>query len=122
MDRQTMFDRVYRHFVIDRASPSVVFTCGTVQCRYRGPNGERCALGLLIPDDAYEPTMEGTLALGLLDNKLCARLGIDIDDVDFVDELQGAHDHSVDAGAGFHDDLESKLRHIAARYDLTVPS
>lgn len=27
-------------------------------CAYRGPNGARCAIGALIPDDKYDPAMD----------------------------------------------------------------
>src|SRR5437899_3188379 len=30
-------------------------------CLYRGPEGTKCAAGWLIPDDLYQPEMEGTL-------------------------------------------------------------
>ena len=29
-----------------------------VACDYRSPNGRRCAAGLLIPDEKYDPVME----------------------------------------------------------------
>lgn len=32
------------------------------QCMYRGPEGRRCAVGWLIPDDIYKTAMEGSLA------------------------------------------------------------
>ncbi len=28
------------------------------ECKYRGPNGEKCAVGLFIPDDKYRPSMD----------------------------------------------------------------
>ncbi len=29
------------------------------RCKYRAPDGSKCAVGILIPDDAYDPVMEG---------------------------------------------------------------
>jgi hypothetical protein len=31
-------------------------------CMYRGKNGTKCAAGMLLPDEAYKPTMEGVAA------------------------------------------------------------
>lgn len=30
-------------------------------CMYRGPNGMKCAAGVLIPDNEYNPSMETNL-------------------------------------------------------------
>lgn len=35
---------------------------------YRGPNGLKCAVGHLLPDDLYLASMEGDSALTLLDD------------------------------------------------------
>lgn len=39
---------------------------GMIVCRYRGGNGMRCAIGALIPDDLYQPSMERMLIPGLI--------------------------------------------------------
>lgn len=36
--------------------PSVEADSG--HCKYRGPNGKKCAVGLLIPDELYDPRMD----------------------------------------------------------------
>lgn len=35
-------------------------------CSYRAPNGDRCALGILIPDEYYSVGMEGVTVNGIL--------------------------------------------------------
>jgi hypothetical protein len=61
-DRET-FDRVKAHLLKqDRKS----FGDNPDVCAYRGSGGLRCAVGCLIPDDRYDPRMEG-VGLGVLD-------------------------------------------------------
>lgn len=36
------------------------------KCMYRAPNGDRCAVGCIIPDEQYKPDMEGVGATALL--------------------------------------------------------
>jgi len=43
---------------------------GTTMCAYRGRGGERCAIGMLIPDDLYSPDMEGQNVYSLLEMDL----------------------------------------------------
>lgn len=45
--------------VISQGCASVSLESGTGGCRYRGPNGTKCAAGFLIPDDKYKPEFEG---------------------------------------------------------------
>lgn len=39
-----------------------------VKCYYRGPNGTKCAVGCLIPDELYEPRMDGRFSAWLESN------------------------------------------------------
>jgi hypothetical protein len=36
------------------------------RCAYRAPNGDMCAIGCLIPDELYDPQMEGLNVLRML--------------------------------------------------------
>lgn len=54
---QEIFDKVYKHFIIDK-NPRSISTTGAT-CYYRGPNGEKCAVGILIDDKDYNEYMEG---------------------------------------------------------------
>lgn len=61
------------------------------KCKYRGPNGTKCAAGCLIPDDKYQLRMEGqTVWSGELE-PLMEELGHDIG---LVSKLQGIHDYN----------------------------
>lgn len=47
------------HLAKQRAKSSVTLINGQEVCRYRGEDGMMCAVGCLIPDDKYDPEMEG---------------------------------------------------------------
>jgi hypothetical protein len=58
MTRQEMFDAAYRGLASQNWQQSRdegEFT----MCLYRGPEGRKCAAGWLIPDNLYDPKMEG---------------------------------------------------------------
>lgn len=84
-------------------------------CMYRGIDGCKCAAGLLIPDEVYDPKMETvsapqiiSLYEGLSHLKEHSRL---------IDAMQYAHDtHLVDHGMA---EWEGEMYDIARRYGLT---
>ena len=53
MDAQEIFDIVARHLLKQNARSSRMNTC-----RYRGNNGMKCAIGVLIADDKYDWHLE----------------------------------------------------------------
>ena len=79
-------------------------------CRYRGQNGLKCALGWCVPDDMYNPKIEGWGARDLL-LSICEQT-----DVLFFDKLQICHDYAKDPS-----DMERRLRDLAKDYNLTIP-
>ncbi len=71
-------------------------------CRYRAPDGAKCAIGLLIPDEAYDPVFEGGSLLSPQDCGVRLRaklleLGVyqDDNDLGFLRGLQRMHDSGV---------------------------
>ena len=65
MTPQEIFDTVARHLFTQgtRAGKPVINLDGEVhdfECLYRAPDGKTCAVGCLIPDAAYRPSMEGS--------------------------------------------------------------
>lgn len=77
--------------IISQGGPSIE---PNGRCRYRGPNGSRCAAGWLLPDEKYDLSIEGKRVAGLL----WARENLDEDEIDLAECLQTAHDdaaHSV---------------------------
>ncbi len=56
LTRQEIFDRVASHLLIQKEHS--VDVSGDM-CLYRGMNGIKCAVGVLIPDEVYSPSFEG---------------------------------------------------------------
>jgi len=92
MDKQEVFDKVATHLLTQ-----MVRSADEDGCLYRGPNGLKCAIGCLIPDDKYDSGMEGLAAVSILVDKA---LPISIPDEEafnswseYLRVFQQIHDH-----------------------------
>ncbi len=116
MNKQQAFETVVNHLI----SQGVQSTeDGTTRnpCMYRGFNGTKCAIGALIPDDEYDPTMEyrsvSDLAVeGDLPNSIKV-----LDDVYFLITLQSLHD-MYDSYSWNDPDWQSDVKMVAFDYKL----
>lgn len=123
---QQIFDKVWQHFVVERG-PWSVNRYGT--CQYRGPRGQKCAVGVLIPDDMYQPSME-RIEVG--DLVFYHQFQAVVDYLDTTNErrakllqdLQKAHDEGPYeyTDASFTQAMQDRLMLIAHSYGLTVPA
>ena len=110
---QTAFDTVVAHLRLQKkrsVKPE------TNVCVYRGPDGTKCAVGALIPDDQFEPAKEANHVSDLYETTPALQ-GIDLD---LLCELQRVHDNPGNwdkSGFTAWDLLEL----TAARYDLIFP-
>ena len=115
MTRQEIFDKVVAHFAVQREAAAEYGVC-----MYRTPDGRKCAIGALIPDDAYSQRLEdksvGTLsrefpgimrASGLSDGDLC-----------FLFALQDAHDGRASSNKSFLNYFSHSMRLLADEYKL----
>jgi len=91
-------------------------------CRYRGPDGMRCAIGWCIPDEAYDTSIEGRSAGH---DSILRILGVETenhDDNEYVwmvgalSRLQSCHDNADEFNG-----MEKELRFFAEEYKLQVP-
>lgn len=103
---------------------------GAQSCAYRGRAGAKCAIGCMIPDDVYEPQMEGRNIASLLgkiggpDRPIEALVvlfeGIN---VQFILDLQVLHDTDQNWDEnGFRrksPEVIEHLRWIAMQYGVT---
>lgn len=90
MTAQDIFDKIVLA-LINQKEKSVDALTGS--CRYRGPNNTKCAVGYLIPDDLYDPNMEGVS----VDNILIQYPTINemyVHHTFLLCKLQSAHDSS----------------------------
>ena len=58
IDKQAAFDAAVHGLNTQRAFSSS--ETNPESCRYRGPNGVKCAVGFLIPDDRYDDGIENS--------------------------------------------------------------
>lgn len=115
LTRQIIYDRVKAHLLAQNKRS--YDDTGRFQgngCRYRGPNGTKCAIGGLIPDHLYNPSFEGKSVYGLI--SLFGTINVFGDNLDtdarFLHDIQGIHD-SYDP-----DEWPDQLNEFAERYEL----
>lgn len=112
MTKQQAFNKVWQHFVVEKNPPSIN---KKGDCLYRGPNGEKCAAGLFIPDDKYRRSMECRPAECVAD-----AMGVDTETAKFIRHLQACHD-DASVHLRFTAEMERRLKSVAARFNLTIP-
>jgi hypothetical protein len=105
MTKQEQFNKVVAH--ARKQGEVAVNSYG--ECQYRAEDGAKCFVGCLIPDDIYEPDMEGLSARDVI-----IRHDLDLD-VSLCNLLQIVHDQFKVSK------WEEMFSTIATKYDLTVP-
>lgn len=123
MDRQRLFNDAYlglknQGFVQSGGQGEYGF-----ECRYRGDNGCKCAIGHCIPDDKYNIAIEGVSAdldpvFAVLE-EIYGKSNDDYDDNDniFLLRLQWCHDTISDP-----ERMKENLIEFANNHNLTIPS
>lgn len=115
MTLQEIFDTAVRGVLL-QGGPSIG-PAGRV-CLLRGDYGRKCALGHLIPDEAYFRGMEGQprwyalLALGEQDT--CGPVAL------FLDKLRDAHDNAARFDHDFVPGFRRRARELARNHDLST--
>lgn len=88
-------------------------------CRYRTPNGLKCFVGALIPDDHYHPEMEGNNVADLLrsfsPDYLLLENESPLIQEDFYSHLQEIHDYHEPA------EWRKELINLAIEHHLAIP-
>ena len=87
-------------------------------CAYRGANGLKCAVGHCIPDDVYEPDMEGkgpTQLAEMFHRVIEAMPCLADEDISFFLTIAQNY-HDIQNG-----DMEQRFRKLAADHGLTIP-
>ena len=108
---EKIYTTVRHHLLTQGRRSERIFKDGTSACLYRHPNGDRCAIGCLIPDDAYSADIEGA---AIDCTKVQDRLPFSVDGraVAFLDRLQLIHDYEEP------DHWENELERLARRYGI----
>lgn len=133
LSKQQIFDTVLER--LRAQGGPVINENGNVACRYRY-NGRGCSVGVLIPDNDYDPAYDDVSDTGVdslvISNtkfeKALQRQGIrtrDQETLDFLLELQRAHDGadgfsvSPVSAQELCERLESRFEAVAAKHGLT---
>jgi len=111
MTPQEIFDTVVAHLFAQKHR-----AFSNTRCVYRAGNGDKCAVGVLIPDDVYSPKMEGGNVEGLIDGRFKIPDFI-YDNHELLGSLQGAHDNAGNWDSPLK--LAMKLSGVAAHYGLS---
>lgn len=115
MDRQSVFNTVAKHLLTQNARAADE----DGKCFYRAPNGMKCAMGALIPDELYKPTMENKEASYVCNNypEIAQHLGVEtMEDRAFLNNLQRLHDYKDPSL------WRIALANFAARHSLEMPA
>jgi hypothetical protein len=84
-------------------------------CFYRGPNGTKCAAGILIPDEIYDPGMELHSYSRLVEDFPPIEKLIGIENEELVTDLQDLHDNSLP------ETWPVKLQVLAIEWGVSMP-
>lgn len=131
MTLQELYDIVWKHFVIEKGLASI--NPHTRLCCYRSPDGAKCAIGVVIPDEIYDPQMENRSIRMLIEGlgsfaaiPSIAKLfeGIPIDT---LGDLQYCHDKAAEysihhSDFDFHAEIKERLESFSRTYNLQIPS
>ena len=116
---QEVFDFVANHLFTQGVQAMGVqkdMIGSTPICLYRGPEGTKCAVGAMIPDEEYEPEMEG-FSVRDLPNLQTVIVNDDImANMELLESLQCVHD--VPANWDCNDLMRSALESVAVGFKL----
>lgn len=121
LSRQDAFNRIWAYYIVEK-SPLGFENRKIIDgrdCVYRGSEGQRCPVGLLLSDEVYRPEYEGSSLAG---NGELSRL-FSAELLPLMNQMQSIHDATINAptpaAARVH--FESGLRRVAAFMDLRIP-
>ncbi len=126
LSAQQIFDRVLAA-IRAQGVPSIIIDEQGLRCRYRGPNGLKCAVGHLIPDNVDCSAFEGEPVLTIRRfpeaREALLEAGVSLSQHgSILDDLQDAHDRAAErhhsAKEPFRDGFERRMGDIAARSGL----
>jgi hypothetical protein len=96
MNHQQIFDIVATHLLKQKARSQ---NHSRTACLYRGQEGRKCAVGVLIADEHFEPDFNqcGVYNSKVVNSLQKSGISTDIDTMDLLGDLQWIHDsHPVD--------------------------
>jgi hypothetical protein len=123
MQQQEVFDIVVKHLFTQRRQ-SMTNSYPQAYCAYRGVEGTKCAVGILIPDDVYTEDMEEKCVDELRHQHGDVLPQFIMDYHSLLQSLQNVHDHymvTLDEAEVFSPHrLWKQLVHVAAANELDI--
>jgi len=131
--QQNIFNHVWNYFLVDKNDFGWNAAGGL--CEYRTPDGAKCAIGCMIPDEYYDKGMEGNSASELFGDSYydLDLTGIveeqfgSIRDVPntFFNRLQHVHDHAAEEYGKTNEEARDTFRQymttVANEIGLDIP-
>jgi hypothetical protein len=114
MTNQDIFDTVAIHLIKQGKKSADA----NGDCLYRSPEGLKCAVGCLIPDEVYDPEMEERVIsrlLGCYDS-----LNFLWPYYDLLNDLQRTHDMLLTENQTWKDAVILRLYELAEKYNLST--
>lgn len=118
---QSVFDKAWQAFVVEKRPASARTSEGGVKCFYRSDVGA-CAIGLSIPDTLYSTAMEEINIYRMVEHFPEIEDWFSECDTYVLTRLQTSHDNASCFGDQFTSRVEADLREIALEFDLEIPS
>ena len=122
-ERQGMVDFVVMG-IVSQGGPSMG---EGVDCAYRGADGRKCAAGLFIADEFYSSGLEGCGTNDPRVEKVLLQSGVPKIAMDFLSELQNAHDSSAnhaenrESDDAFWEEFSAQIEYICESHKLQYP-
>lgn len=121
MTQQEMFDTIIPA-LLKQGGPSLGPEAAdpeSIGCMYRGDDGRKCAVGVLIPDELYTPSMEGRSAEDMMKIYLDVQNLLGAENVEFLEAMQQVHDSNpYDAEEWDMNYFIGSYERLASRFDL----
>ena len=117
MNKQEIYDRVKKHLLTQNVR-STEWQGSSPECKYRGDNGTKCAIGALIPDRLYSTDMEGSSVSGLSERYACTFDKIFGNTLAHDDLLMLLRDLQVTHDNFYPKDWKAELTYVANKHGL----
>lgn len=119
MTDQEMFNKIVTHLLTQKVRSEGCDADGTTTCLYRGPDGAKCAVGVLIADEHYTPSLENKVVTSWPVSKALVASGV-------TNANRPRTQMLLAACQGVHDTVKprqwkERLTGLAQEYDLTMP-
>jgi len=119
---QGTLNTIYNHLLKQGCPSTISVPNGSytfASCRYRGPNGTKCAIGCLIPDSEYVPQMENLIVPQLERDGYVQFESVQLREL--CDRAQSIHDGYTDSCGDFGAYIRRRFTELAHTYSLTLP-